>query len=1466
MGLETTVSRLASVTGNAHSRTTSVGPLLAKLRATFKRILPNPSPKVRDHARGGIVLRNLGGTPDLDLRRLYQQHKTDRKTPTTGEIDQDLAQPKRPEDLKQPNVEQPKTLLEPKTVPETPGEQKRTIEDQVRDISLKVTEIGNSLDGLAKLTIDKRSAGTGIAFDDDKQKLMETKAGLVKTIDGAMTSVEGVLNELRKKDPGSSEIPKLDALRLQLAKSSLFVQFPLLQPTFNQIDKTDISAAFKHLAQLCDTVYGNGNDKAILLALNDNIGRFVDAFNAGERMVTLSDGSTEKTFALSDTIDQLVPLLQETYADRPRETAPLVEALLRMRDKVQLGASVDRFSDIMSGVSARADRHKQNTVPDILKSNPKADVKKYDLSLSNLIECYASVIPGLTTEAHSTDPETRVRTTQSLMTIADLASSGDVLPGMLGRSKQMNEMLGEFRIASTMETCEALRKLTKPDPTPEDLKNARAGGKAIAEGHQKLEELDRALRRLLRSNKSAFEGGKILHEGGANSFLKTADYITGLHNLAKGDRHTLPDVAFLLVNAIHLDKQIALLEQKHLALHKGVDLDAIYGRPVGPRHEGKMPQTFDDEPLAFVGIKKVDLERLGFSQKQLEDLNGLAKSLNDKGMLTVKEIEKTTKALNDVMSGVLRNNLSHDAIGTFANDNARTIAQNLLADIIDDAALRTSHKIDVLNAGHVTGIDDAAVTKAFKEDASKVMALLGLDGDIGEHPLVSGSENYTSIRLSLVETMGDRQKIDDKIKDQQQYLLNSPDRKITLGKRTITVKVDPYSPRGLKTAKMIRRAIESHEKANDPGASTFAKFRARCAFKSLQRRLRGFDETTITRPWYRSFVDTNSLRYEDMKKFQTFADAIIYIREEGPRAKQDLNARLELDGKALSGLLNERRAHDPVAFEGVTKLIRTAVLSEWPDAKSRDYVMKDGTIVDGFDPTTKRDAIEERLKGWGLDPKAFVPEIEAVLFGKLDKEEMLRWKQEADLGSEFRKATRTQQRPAPLSRDWFVKKSTMSVETRREFVTYLKNFQDGDKFNLKSGYRAAGDTFKLPVEPSGLAGLRAKLAGTALSQLEIERGGDGYRLHFRTGGEAKAGIEAIVGKKFLNLLSLQASAGLEGALGLLTGRTLLFDEKNLADMVGLIEKMASGQKVTASDWIHAKEVGSSTEKNAKGGMNVKAGAKVEWTVHKSSDGKDKRGIGIGVDLYAGASMSGKKNELRSLWKEQLKSETNYEVNWGATGYAYANISDWLNKNISPGVDTGGKYSSGVSNIELASVGVNATYAFTRKRKQEFDGDDRVTKSEIVRQTSVKKIVESLSIVISDDLRKRLDGSDPKYNSNAYDDFRSGFRNLLEIVRPDDTVAVTYDLPEDKRNLANYYMANAEQIRLNGGDPELAQQQARLANAIVENEANYIPTKVSLLQINVDKRDNNLINLRFVKLSQTAEGKSEHPDLVLEVPK
>lgn len=1094
-----------------------------------------------------------------------------------------------------------------------------------------------------------------------------------------------------------------------------------------------------------------------------------------------------------------------------------------------------------------------------------------------------------------------------------------------------------------------LALVEKPQPTlaearlilqaaKEDITKARHAGAAAARMRHEFTLMDKKLSRLLTVRPSTEDSWKnwrgwpwnwgssiksalyTPNSWGAGQTVAStlagvridAQFMKGLH--AQYGENAGKEVAILTARFAYMQRQTVLQEQQALGLHRKYDVDNI---PLILKHDtsgtpyvaGFYQQVDPNNPLGHFGISNQDLTDIGLTPAEIRDVGQVVERLSRQGVASLEEVQDVTTAMNDVSKIVLRSELIHDTVVAYENDKGRVQGLHLLHDILVDADLnyrKENNVSGVRDERQPINTDDDEVAGHFLDRSQRIERALG--GQDGMELMRSESDSYRRLETTMARVYRDHMAIDDEIARRRGVIENA--------RTNLGITVDPDDPRGLRSAKQILIALDAQAVIDrNPDPTSQETLDAYARRRDALEALRGFNTKDMTQSWsakaFNKISDMFGARggkvpdIDELRNLREVAEAIVYVRETGPMGNAQLEQELSHLGTVIDGFAEMRSQRDPGAMAHVRTMIRAAVLAEWRTAKtdmtidSVDPEMVDyhgaGGVSEGFDPSlpANRQKIEATLTSWGLDIEAFSPEIDSVVYSRMTPDDIAMWRQETQFSEQMIERMRDD-RPF-FNLDRIIGRRTMDTQARGALLAMIEGFQDGDKLDLKAGQRVTVDTNRIPIEPSGLGFVRARLAGAHIGQFEIEMGSDGLKLHVRTGGEVRGNFDVGVGKKFgkddglgENIEArLEASVGLEGSTSRLTGMTVTFDKdaKGKEALIALVAKMIDGEPITARDWDSALDVGYTYENRAKGGVNARAEGRIAFggkpDPHKSTGSTlDDEFVGVGgvVSTQVGGAIGGKWVGTDSLNQVTRKSEVEVSTTFNVSAGIYAQFWNVMNMGTGAmaqssggqegaaqllGEDSKGKplynITSNVNNYDLVNVGMTATATAVRKWKMVKSPDGRYTGAEMVRQsTGSSGPVASFAACLDTPQMKAILSSD---KNKA---FKKELETFMKLKGPSDHIAVTYAPKPGVIDRANALVTRAIAARRDGNVKEAEMFEAAAEQILYDNN-NYMPTKIGLITTDVQKREDTIINARWIKWDTFSDGKSEHRGIVLNIP-
>jgi hypothetical protein len=198
----------------------------------------------------------------------------------------------------------------------------------------------------------------------------------------------------------------------------------------------------------------------------------------------------------------------------------------------------------------------------------------------------------------------------------------------------------------------------------------------------------------------------------------------------------------------------------------------------------------------------------------------------------------------------------------------------------------------------------------------------------------------------------------------------------------------------------------------------------------------------------------------------------------------------------------------------------------------------------------------------------------------------------------------------------------------------------------------------------------------------------------------------------------------------------------------------------------------------------------------------------------------------------------------------------------------GKTSPSTS-TDLASVQVTATpYHYKKKAKQTIGPDGLVRAAEIQRQSFTPPFNRENVVFdrlgggpISGGLLGRADGFRRLVGSLEKEEQES-IKKLIELATPEDMISITFALDDRVRTAVNERLEQAKALRAGrtANTPAVAIEKAKALEAeaekLLDDDNNYIPSKLQLIPTIETQRSLVGMNLLFVNWTSYHEDKSE----------
>ncbi|WP_298962172.1 hypothetical protein [uncultured Methylobacterium sp.] len=936
---------------------------------------------------------------------------------------------------------------------------------------------------------------------------------------------------------------------------------------------------------------------------------------------------------------------------------------------------------------------------------------------------------------------------------------------------------------------------------------------------------------------------RVFHD--SSSVMKDKAFQTALR--AFGGRGAGRDVALMTARLARLELETMTAEKLGFGAH-------------GDKHlAGWRPDPAN--PLAHVGIGNQDLATIGITAEEFGELQATVEAFNRQGIGSIDDVRTFTADIRSVAQMTFRSRGAQGLLDGYQSGSARAMGRHLLDVVVANADV-TNRAASQGRAEQPVGIDGDSVTGHFRDQVATLRSGMEAADPGSWDRLREGATEYREIEGRIAYSYGGYRAVATEIENARKVLSDEAER------GDLGVGTNPAARHALRDAAAIRTGLRAE--AGAPGADEAAR----------RRRL------------------------------EAVADAIVLIREDGPTLQAQLGDRISDHGAALDAIVAERRAANP-QLGAVTDMIRAAVLNEWLGAKA-DLTVKGDAVAEGFDPAAApvRARIEARLAGWGVTTERFAPEIDSVLYARMSPADLQQWGREVQLSPPMRAELKAREprffqegggvagAMAEIGRgaiDALTDRATMTPRTRGHLFALLGSFQEGDKLDLKAGQRIGLDSGKVPFEPSGIGGLKAKIAAARLGQFEIERGSDGYKLHLRAGYEGKGSLDVVAGKRVgfgFGEGGGEGSLGVEGSGSTLKGVSISFrnDADGLNALLDLVGKMVDGDEISHRDWKDATDLGTTTEGRRKvavglkGSAGVTLGGSPPWAVHH--DRPDTLGAGASLGAGITGSKGWKNVSTDSLNQRTVKSEIEYAFTAGASAGLYARIYNPQNMGASRAArESGGQagadaaFGTGagwddakgtaddtgrvnmhdtVQNTDLLGVDVSKTWSYTDKSKIVFDASGFYDKCEKVLQSNRKGgVLGKFEAVHTPAMQKAI--ADP-----ANPDLDRGIKQFMDLMGPEDALAVTYALRTERKAEANELVRRAQAER-RAGNETFARVYETRADRIVADAENYFPSKIGLLSIDVRKNEVTNLNGRWVKWDSFSDGKTEHQGASISIP-
>lgn len=894
-------------------------------------------------------------------------------------------------------------------------------------------------------------------------------------------------------------------------------------------------------------------------------------------------------------------------------------------------------------------------------------------------------------------------------------------------------------------------------------------------------------------------------------------------------------------------------------------------------------------------------------------------NLSRGGFTGVAQLQRHQNLFYVAANETLTNRSIQNMIGAGMPQSTAELARHTAAEAMADA-VGLSLGVTV-NPGTWSTLKatDSDVIRGFQMVSSSVKLDIGSDPEALD-TLQEGAQAFKMLDDRLGVLMTERGAIDKKIADARKVLKDA-----SQGEDGARLDVNPDRPAGLRTAKSILRVLELQDEidAYETGYVLLKpeEIKARRAERdTVLDQMKGLDPKMVRRPWYQKLRGGEAPDIESLRGLRQAAASIVYIRETSIDEKADLDLKLAAVAGTRQDILNQRMSDHPEALGTMRQVIRTAVLAHWPaDNRSPG--------AGGYEPVMHREAIEETLKSWGVEPSGFGPEISDALNGalgasdvsawarqstKIDRDTLLRSERPTRL-SRFAETLRTELKEI-FSRDgaknaalFLVNKKIADEKVQDELGGLLLSMKDGDKIDFKSGYKLSLNTGKIPLDPSGTLGIRGRIAASALSNLVMERSGDGWKVTARIGGQIAIGADFMADQALTKTgapITVKAGGSVGGELsgGGLVGFTETFpaSEEGREACNKFIMALASGQKPDVSIFEKVSDAATNREISGKIGISAKGYAKAEvmrqpfgddgdaFHRHKDdpkfkSGAKNQLGFGASAGIEIAASIGGKYNVQRSFNKVTISTETEKSIGYTASAGVYGRVmtggsaavgaishaagiqgdADARFQKEKDGKRTGLMDAGGDAAVQenLLMLEVGGALVVTTRTKLEYTRSDfagmpdRLTKGEIVRRCNLNYGSEKAIIGAGNKQLAALLETD--------EDLKESLEALKKRVGGNDILQITYSLSSASQQRIDDLLQAADNIA--DSRPMVAAAIRGQVARFLKDEDNYVPTKITLVNRTVSKDVANRGNAALVKFDIFGESTVEVAELVVKIP-
>lgn len=744
-----------------------------------------------------------------------------------------------------------------------------------------------------------------------------------------------------------------------------------------------------------------------------------------------------------------------------------------------------------------------------------------------------------------------------------------------------------------------------------------------------------------------------------------------------------PEAAFQVAGLAALEHRLILSDRDILGLPWAQDIDVL---------------EFDPQRVMMLaGVTVEQMVKLGYSRDDAasfpESMLRLSKNFDNPA-----ELRSCMRYFLHISRETLTNRGVQRGVGAFSHSSGPAIAQRTLNDNLSDvAAFGRGEATTTMDADLTAGSVD--VVNGFRK-VNEALTKAVADDDALAESLEASGITFAGLDARLVDEMRARANLEARVREARADICAASGEGALEG-----LDLNPDKPGSLKSAKAVLEAIEWDSEImllTSSGASAEEIRGATEQRDAALGRLRGFDAETMRRPWTARIAAVFNRGAQpdigQLRSLRAVAENIVFLREGAGLERAEIDDRIAAVAQLRSDLAASRLSENPVVMETARQIIRSAILANWP-ASNAMAVVRDGHVVNAYEPAEHREKIEATLRSWGFDVEAFAPELSMELNGNLAAYNVMNW--EKDLrpidratglmtepdGRSFlaRLGSRVKTGAMKLTtlRAWknigidaalyLVNKKRMDEQFKRDIFALAHGLKDGEKYDFKSGAKFSANSPKIPIDPYAISGVRAKMAVSGLSNFVLERSGDSIKITARYGGQTQEGVDIMADVKAPVDDRISAGVSIGGSLTetILNGRVVTFPNTDAGRTAcsAFLLALVNNERPGPEAFEYLSEAANQRELGGKLDVNLKGYAKAEFTTQPhgndgdffssaaddpsfTSGASNKLGVGLTSGAEIAASIGGKLKTTRSHDKAVYESEVELATGLTLTAGGY----------------------------------------------------------------------------------------------------------------------------------------------------------------------------------------------------------------------